>query len=141
MGDKFVRQDMLKTIAGIVVVGLVVVATYLYGNHQSQVAQQKQQALEQSQQPVKPVAKPAPKPVPAPAAPAKPASTPTASATTPAASKPIATTQTATSGPQPSTIPQTGGVIDLVPLAALVGAAQLYRRSRHWQSSVDSSQL
>ena len=111
------KRDLVKSIAGVIVVGLVVVATFLYGNHQSQLQQQKDQEAKQSQQSASSSTTPAQTPAPAPA----PAKTPAP------APQPVATSQTGSNG----NLPQTGGLEDgLVPALAIVGVAWLYVRSR-----------
>lgn len=102
------RRDVLRTIGGIVVVGLVVVATFLYGNHQSQQQIRKQQQLETKakQQTAASQTKPTPSPKPAPL-PAQPQARPTA-------------------------IPQTGaGSWSILVGLGLLIAARFYRQSRH----------
>lgn len=112
------NRDLIKTIAGILLVGLIVVATYLYGNHQSQLQQQKDQASRQSQQQVAQNTTPA-KPTPTPA---KPAPAPVAAPQP----QPTSMPQTGASTP----LPQTGGLSSVMPALALVGGVELYRRSR-----------
>lgn len=101
------RRDVLRTIGGIVVVGLVVVATFLYGNRQSQQQMQKAQQLAAKVE------------HPTAAAPAKLA-TPTKPAPLPAQPQ-----------TQPTAIPQTGaGLWPVLASLGLVLAGRLYLQSR-----------
>ena len=100
------RRETLRMVAGIVVVGLVVVATFLYGNHQSQRQMQQEQQLAAKAVPPtasRPSQPAVPKPAPLPAQPQA----------------------------QPTAIPQTGGGVwpVLAGLGMLV-AGRLYLRSR-----------
>lgn len=103
-------KETLKTIGGVVLIAVIVVATFLYGNkqRQEQLRQQQAQQNTQSQQQVK--------------------SPGAGSVNTPAP-----TTATPPSG----TTPQTGGEMAyLLPLAALIG---LYQLNRYQASKVHSA--
>lgn len=109
------RKDLIKTVLGVVLVGLVIVATYLYGNHQTQVQKQKEQSLQQARSSTSQnQSQPAP------------ASKPASKATAPVTQTPAQ--------PQPSTMPQTGGVLSVLPILLMILAVRLYLRSRHWQA-------
>jgi cytoskeletal protein RodZ len=121
-----VNRDTLKTIGGLVVIAVIIVGAFLYGNaqHQNQVRQDqntKQQASQSTspesnagnvgQAPAKPSAQATPNPLQASAASTSPS---------PAVeSGKGGVTQT----------PQTGAADELLPLAVLTAAWVLYRRS------------
>jgi hypothetical protein len=91
------QRDMLKTIAGMVIIGLIVVATFLYGNKQRQDQVRKDEAAKVAQQTPAPApvaaTAPAPTPAPAPAASTSTGSTNQApSGATAAVTKPAANT-------------------------------------------------
>jgi cytoskeletal protein RodZ len=107
-------KDLLKTAAVVVVIGLIVIATFLYGKHQSEQhkdqakpiqQQQSQQAVSTSQN-SQPTSSTPPQPTPVP------------SSTAPA-------TQ-----PNQTSMPQTGGEVSWLPLGFLVTATIYYRTSR-----------
>lgn len=104
------NQDLLKTVGGLLLIGVIVVATFLYGNRQRQAQiRDDQTATEQSEQaPQTDENTPVEEEAPAPAAPA-----PTAPAAEPA----------------PTRTPETGAS-DLIPLALLTAAYWAHRRSR-----------
>lgn len=101
------RKDLVKTVAGLIVVGLVVVATFLYGNHQNQQQMQHDLVLEQQQQHLAAVKR-------------------AATATKPAAAPAAATPQ-----PKPTAIPQTGsGLWSIVTATLLIVTLRWYKMSR-----------
>jgi len=109
------NRDLLKTVAGVVIVGAVIVATFLYGNHQSQLQQQKDQAARQTAQSTSQSSQAAKAP-----------SAATESPTPAFQPQPSAIPQTGASTP----LPQTGGTGALVPTGLLVLAASFYYHSR-----------
>ena len=105
------NRDTLKTLLGLLFIGILIVATFLYGNaqHQKQVRQDQttKQTATASSTP-KTTVKPSSAPKPSPSVVAV-APTPTLVATT---------------------TPQTGATDVMVPLAALIAGVMVYRSSR-----------
>jgi len=125
------KRDTLKTIVGLVIIGLIVVVTFLYGNAQRQAQLRHDQDVKRQQQQseAKTTAQPSVSTAqPKTAAPAtNPAKPPTAAATPPSA-----TATTPTTGATNSTkIPDTGASENaLIPLTLLGLAIYGLRRSR-----------
>jgi cytoskeletal protein RodZ len=129
------NRDVFTTAIGLILVGIVVVAVFLYGNHQHQSTVRKSQTAGQQSAPHKVAIKPSTK------------STGPAKATTqqPATVKPSASNQTALQGGShaapsstttphaaPTQIPQTGseGLWSVVGAALIAALYQVHRRSR-----------
>jgi|GEM_PF-5922821 len=103
------NRELLITIGGLLVVGLVVVATFLYGNQQRQAQLRTPQTNQHQQQ----AAKPAPKPTPSP------------TATTPGRGS------TPAQQPTPASTPATGSSpLPAIAATVLLVMAWAYRRSR-----------
>jgi hypothetical protein len=154
------KRDTIKTLVGLVIIGVIVVATFLYGNAQRQAQlrhdqdiknQQAAAAAEQakkSQASAAPTsastptpAKPTPTPTPAPVSVATPTPSPkanTAPVKTPAAnsiqggqSGKVAGTSTPTTGATGGDLPQTGApVAGMMGLSAMAVMGLAWRRSR-----------
>ena len=125
------KRDTLKTIAGLVIIGLIVVVTFLYGNAQRQSQQRHDQAAK-TQQAAKP--KVATKSTPASQA-AKPQAQPKTATAAPAAAKPVTTpapvAAVADTGGTNQNMPETGATEDaLIPVTLLGLGLYLLRRSR-----------
>lgn len=91
------NRDVVTTVGGLILVGIVVVATFLYGNQQRQTQLRHDQAVQRQQQ----TTKTTPKPSPAPAASSATSSSSGTSSTPaqqPAVQKPSASNQTALQG-------------------------------------------
>lgn len=130
------NREVLTTVGGLLVVGIVVVATFLYGNHQ----RQNQMHASQTSQHQPQAAKPTPSPTPAATTPGT-GSTP---AQQPAAQKPSSSNQTTLQGgkssgsspaakpaPMPAATPATGSSPLPAAIATLlVVMAGAYRKSR-----------
>jgi cytoskeletal protein RodZ len=123
------RRSLVTTIGGLLLVILVVGATFLYGNSQRQEQQrQDEQRQEQAQQ------KPADQPAKTAEA-NQPASQPAATTSTPAPSSTSTTaTQPTTGGtaqPQPASMPAAGsGLGAVIGVMAVGGSLYAYRRSQ-----------
>lgn len=105
------RSDLLKTIAGLVIIGLIVVATFMYGNAQREAQLKRDQDLKRAQEAqasASPAVATSPTPTQVAVATTKPTPTPTK---TPVASA------TPTATPAPTPLPQTGAE-DLIPAVA-----------------------
>lgn len=111
------NQDLVKTIGAIALIGIIVVATFLYGNKQRQEQVRQDQAAKQEQE--RKADEQAKQSTQQPA----PATNNQATSATPGQS--TATTQT------PTTTPATGGEIGyLVPAAVMLVAYRASRRSK-----------
>ncbi len=123
------KRDTLKTIAGLIIIGLIVVVTFLYGNAQRQDQNRRDQAAKQAQQ--QKANAQANKSTPSSQA-AQPQAQPKVAASTPPATTP---TPTATSVPDTggtnSTMPDTGaGETALIPVSLILLGLFYLRRSR-----------
>ena len=126
------NREVLTTIGGLIVVGAVVVATFLYGNHQHQADLRHDQDVQRQQQAQQSEQKSASQ-----------QSGSSGSSQQPAVQKPSSDNQTAlqggqkstatiqTSQPTPTETPKTGGSTSgIVGALAMAVAGELYRRSR-----------
>jgi hypothetical protein len=132
------NRDALTTIGGLVLVGIVVVATFLYGNQQRQAQlRHNQTAQRQAQQSAKPQ--------PAAKTPASASSSPVASSQQPAVQKPSSSNQSTLQGgstaPTPAAtndgsaqteIPKTGssGILYIIGATLMVLLYRTHRQSR-----------
>ncbi|HSX01515.1 MAG TPA: LPXTG cell wall anchor domain-containing protein [Candidatus Saccharimonas sp.] len=120
-------SDVVKTIAGLAVIALIVVATFLYGNAQRE-AQQKRDA-ETKQAAVSPTVSVSPRATVTPTATIKPTTTPTPKVT--ATPKVSAAATTAVAGATATPLPQTGSEGSVViGLGAMVLGVAVWQRSR-----------
>jgi predicted lipid-binding transport protein (Tim44 family) len=102
------KRDTLKTIAGLIIIGLIVVVTFLYGNAQRQSQNRKDQAAKQAQQ--------------------QKAST---QAAQPQAQPKVAAAPATPAAPATTSVPDTGaGETALIPVTLLVLGLIYLRRSR-----------
>lgn len=105
---------MVKTVGAIVVIGIIVVATFLYGNQQRQLQVRRDQDVRRQQEQK--------------AAENKPAVTSVDPATKSVAPTPVPGVG---GGMIPSTTPATGGELGyLLPATLILGLVQAYRQSR-----------
>lgn len=142
------QSDLIKTIAGLITIGVIVVATFMYGNAQREAQQRRDQDLKQSQQAVQSSASPVASATPAasPKVAASPASG-TAAVTSPspntiqggkggavASPSPTPTpkaTTTPVAGASTAALPETGPELaSTIAVGAMVVAFGAYRRSR-----------
>lgn len=151
-------SDLLKTVGAIVVIGGIVVATFLYGNRQRQEQVRRDLAIRQQQEQkaakdngpkvsvddskdkamVKPENQTAPKAATPPTAPATTATAPTppaATATTPTTPGNVGGGQLAAGGGTDTT-PKTGGeMFYLLPAGLILALYKVNRSSRNWVRS------
>lgn len=125
------NRDGLKTVIGLLVIGLIIVATFLYGNNQRQAQLRHDQDLKKQQQTAAQVT---PQATATPAMSTKPQPSvvaPTSNTIQGSAAK-TAAPQTGGSGTvAQSTTPRTGpDALAPIALLALIGAGVFYRRSR-----------
>ncbi len=141
-GDTLVNRDGVKTVIGLLIIGLIIVATFLYGNHQRQAQLRHDEDLKRQQQltlQVTPQASSTPQVTPKASTSPVVSSKPQPAVATPSANviqgQGVKTTPSATSTPtksvaDTSTTPKTGPGEWSVALLALIGAGVYYRRSR-----------
>ena len=126
------KRDTLKTIIGLVIIGLIVVVTFLYGNAQRQSQNRRDQAAKQAQQQKQ--AAQAKKSTPASQAAqpqAQPKAAPAATPATPATTPKTATAAVPDTGGTNSTMPDTGaGESALIPVSLLALGLFYLRHSR-----------
>ncbi|MBW3538532.1 hypothetical protein KY386_03520 [Candidatus Parcubacteria bacterium] len=114
-----ISKDVLKTAGAILLIGVIVVATFLYGNAQRQEQARRDQVAKQQQEQRETADKPAEQPQPA--APQQPAANQPAQPGTGAVG----------GGSLPETTPKTGGELAyLLPAVAVVGMYRFNRTSR-----------
>ncbi|MEO7617348.1 MAG: hypothetical protein ABIS59_00740 [Candidatus Saccharibacteria bacterium] len=127
------NRDGLKTIIGLLVIGLIIVATFLYGNHQRQAQLRHDEDLKRQQQKV---TQTTPQATTSPAASTSPQASVPSSTPNPIQGQGKVTTApqaggTAMSTSTNSTTPRTGaGEMAPVALLALIASGVYYRRSR-----------
>jgi cytoskeletal protein RodZ len=129
-----VSKDTLKTIGGLVVIVLIIVGAFLYGDaqHNNQVRQD-QNAKQSAQSPATTQVGQAP---------AKPSGAPQPSSTPQVSTAPSATPTPVVAGQGGTTsIPQTGPGDELVPLAFIALAWVLYRRALPRRAAKPASSL
>ena len=136
------NRDGIKTVIGLLVIGLIIVATFLYGNHQRQAQLQHDQDLKRQKQDVSqmnPTAtvKPAPSTSVAPVPKPQPGvATPTANAIQGQGSGTVTPHAASSATPGKVTVadttPKTGpdAVASVLALIALISSGVYYRRSK-----------
>ena len=136
-GDTLVNRDGVKTVIGLLIIGLIIVATFLYGNHQRQAQLRHDEDLKRQQQltlQVTPqVSTPKASTSPVVSSKSQPAvATPSANVIQGQGAKttPSVTPTPGKSVADTSTTPKTGPGEWSVALLALIGAGVYYRRSR-----------
>lgn len=136
------NRDGIKTVIGLLVIGLIIVATFLYGNHQRQAQLRHDQDLKRQKQDVAQMtpsasSKPAPSTNAAPATKPQPGvATPTANTIQGQGAGAVTPRAASTTTPGKVTVtdstPKTGPseVASTVALIALISASVYYRRSK-----------
>jgi lysozyme family protein len=126
-----VNRDGLKTIIGLLVIGLIIVATFLYGNHQRQAQLRHDEDLKRQQQKV---TQTTPQATKSPAASTSPQASVPSSTPNPIQGQGKVTAAPQTGGTamtETNTTPRTGaGEMAPIALLALIASGVYYRRSR-----------